>query len=392
MSPPNVPNPADHKGTVLFVTNNSNSFLFHRLGLALSAQAAGYEVAVVIPPGPQCATVKNYGFHVIPISIARGYGTPWHNLGSVWQLFKAIRTYRPVMIHAFVPKAVLLTALAALLARAPAMVGTMGGLGYLFIRQGWMAQTIRAMVSLAFRSLLDRRGRRIILDSVEDQQLISRTMMSPPRVVRMDGIGLDLSHWPVLPEPSPQPIIAVLAARMLWDKGIGETVAAAKILKQRNIPVQIILVGGLDPDNPRAIPQSQLKQWQEEGVIQWWGHQDNMLDVWAKAHIALLPSYREGIPTVLLEAASCGRPLISTDVSGCRDLVEDGANGLLVPVRTVEPLVQAVERLVEDSALRTSLGREARRRMESRYAAPIVHTKIMEVWDDCLADTTAQTK
>jgi glycosyltransferase involved in cell wall biosynthesis len=172
---------------------------------------------------------------------------------------------------------------------------------------------------------------------------------------------------------------------MLWDKGIGEFVAAAEVLKREGVQARCVLVGQADEDNPACIDAAQLACWQEAGIVEWWGHREDMPAVLASATLVVLPSYREGLPKALLEAAACARPLVATDVPGCREVVRDGVNGLLVPPRTTQPLAQAIKRLLQDGALRRSMGRRGRELVLKEFSSERIARETVSLYRDMLA-------
>jgi glycosyltransferase involved in cell wall biosynthesis len=177
----------------------------------------------------------------------------------------------------------------------------------------------------------------------------------------------------------------VLAGRMLWDKGVGEAVEAARLLAARGVALRIALVGRPDPANPRSIAEATLRGWVAEGLVEWWGQRDDMVEVWRDAAIGLLPSYREGMPKSLLEAAACGRPLVATDVPGCRALVTPGVDGLLVPPRDPAALAAALETLARDPLQRRRLGAAARESIAARFSDAEIRRQIADLYREMLA-------
>lgn len=366
--------------TIALIAGEDWHFLSHRLGLALAARDAGLTVVVIVPPGKRTDEIRAHGLTVETVPISRNMGGIWRDLAAVWRVAQVCRRHRVALVHAFALKPILVGALAARLAGIPALTATISGMGYIFINSSAKARLLRAFVLGAFRLLLDRPGTAVIVQNKDDFAAVTSTIAKRQRTHLIAGSGVDPQAWPLLPEPDAQPPLAVLPARMLWDKGVGELVEAARLLKARNVPIRLALAGDSDPGNPRCIPLDQLRAWAAEGLVEWWGHQTDMLSVWARAHIAVLPSYREGLPKALLEAASCGRPAVTTDVPGCRELVEHEANGLLVRVREAAPLADALERLACSPEERRRLGAEARRRVETTFADRIVHEQIIGLY------------
>jgi glycosyltransferase involved in cell wall biosynthesis len=177
--------------------------------------------------------------------------------------------------------------------------------------------------------------------------------------VLIRGSGVDLNTFVPAEEPS-GPVTVVLASRLLGDKGVREFVGAARQLHARGIKGRFVLVGDVDPGNPTSLTSSEIRSWEYDGTIEWWGHRDDMSQVFADCHLVCLPSYQEGLPKVLIEAAAAGRPIVTTDVPGCREVVQHGETGFLVPPRTVSPLASALEQLMLDQALRARFGARAR--------------------------------
>lgn len=244
----------------------------------------------------------------------------------------------------------------------------MAGMGSVFSARKLSTRLLRPFVIAAFHLLLDRPGQWLVVQNEDDAALFrDGGLVSAERIRLIPGSGVDADTFSACPEPPEGPIVATVVARMLWDKGIGEMVEAARLLRQRHEPVTVRLVGSRDEENPNAVPLSTLEAWHREGVVEWQGRREDIPAVWAESHIAVLPSYREGMPRSLLEAAARGRPLVTTDVPGCRSLVEDGANGLIVPARNPEALANAIATLANDPALRYRLGREARRRIDETF-------------------------
>jgi glycosyltransferase involved in cell wall biosynthesis len=349
---------------LLFLVTEDWYFCSHRLDLAKAAQAAGYEVHVATRIGRHAPTIEACGFHLHDLPLGRRVGRP---LGELVALIRLLRRVRPDILHAVALKPAVFGSLAALLCGRPSVVNAVSGLGYVFINQTGAARFLRPLMIAGFRLLFGRPGHHVIVQNGDDKRLFDR-LVGPARVHLIRGSGVDVERFVPQPEPPGTPVAAAVA-RLLWDKGIGELVEAARLLKSRDVPLRVALVGQPDPDNPRTIAESTVRQWVADGVVEWWGQRDDICQVWRQAHIAVLPSYREGLPKALLEAAACGRPLVTTDVPGCNELVADGDNGLLVPVRQVPPLAAALSRLAGDAALRARLGARARQRAEEEFSS-----------------------
>jgi len=233
-----------------------------------------------------------------------------------------------------------------------------------------------------FRLLSASRGR-VIVQNPDDAELLKKAGVKGSNMLMIRGAGVDTLEFSFSPVP-PEPVCVVLASRILWDKGVGEFVDAARQLIQDGVEARFILVGDPDPDNPTSIPEKTLSAWQEEKVIEWWGHRDDMVAVFHAAHIACLPSYREGLPKVLLEAAACGRPIVTTDVPGCREVVREGENGLLVPVRNAQALSEALRCLIKNHELRAQMGRRSREIMLKDFSSEKVIAQTLSVYKELI--------
>jgi len=254
------------------------------------------------------------------------------------------------------------------MAEVPGVVAALAGLGHAFASERSSARMLRPALLAAYRTALKHRNVRMIVQNPEDQHLVIEQGLVRPtglRVIR--GSGVDTQAFRPRNEPDGTTIF-VLVARMLWDKGVGEFVEAARWLRQRDVSARFVLVGEADPENPAAITREQLLRWHREGHIEWWGHRSDMPEVLAGAHVACLPSYREGLPKTLLEAAACGLPLIATDVPGCREIAVHEETALLVPPRDSVALAEAMLRLVSDAELRRRLGAAGRQRVMENFS------------------------
>jgi glycosyltransferase involved in cell wall biosynthesis len=274
-------------------------------------------------------------------------------------------------------------AFAAWAVRVPAVVNALGGMGFIFISEGLFARTVRQIATVAFRFLMNRPNSRTILQNPDDIALYrDRIGVRQDHLVLIKGSGVNLTQFSVAPEPAGVPV-ALCVSRMLWDKGIGELVYAARILKERGAKLKVRLVGPTDA-NPASIPLETLNAWHDQGIVDVAGPIDDIAAEYRNAHIAVLPSYREGLPKSLLEAAACGRPMVASDVPGCREVCRDGKTGLLVPVNSVEPLADALEKLALDAALRKKMGARARQIAEEEFSVEAVIVATIETYDALL--------
>jgi glycosyltransferase involved in cell wall biosynthesis len=371
---------------ILIVVNDLGFLISHRLPIVLAAKRLGHEMHVAYGcsgrEGDEALSAYGFRLHFVPIQ--RGGTNPLRDLRSACSLFSLFRALKPDLVHLVTIKPVLLGGIAARLARVPAVVSAMAGLGFLFVEgAGLKAAILRRLTNLLFPLALGNSNQILIFQNPEDQkQVLSVAPVLPQRTRLIRGSGIDLSACPELAQPAGVPVVA-MASRLLRDKGVFEFVQSARILRGRGIPVRFWLIGEPDFANPASITSGELAAWGLEGVVELLGHRKDVLDLYARAHIVTLPSYYgEGLPKCLIEAAACGRPVVTTDMPGCRDAIEPGLTGLLVPPRNALALANALERLLKDSALRESMGRAARTLAEREFGIEKVVTAHLQIYQE----------
>jgi len=369
---------------VLFVVSEDWYFVSHRLRLAQAAIERGYRVTLVTRCSHHCEDLRRIGIHVVELDIARSRTNPLRDLASLSRLTRVMWRQEPDIVYAVALKPVLIGLLAARLAGVRGRVAALGGLGFVFGAVGVRRRMLRAVV-LRFlrRSTADAE---VIVQNAADAQIMTEQAEVPSVQLHLiAGAGVDLARFRPLPEPVPGLVMISMVSRMLWDKGVGELVAAAKLLRGRDVAARVRLVGQPDADNPGSIDADQLAAWVDEGLVEWHGAAEDIPEIWAASHIAALPSYyREGVPKSLLEAAACGRPIVTTDWPGCRDAILPGESGLLVPPRDVTALADALQRLVENGDLRRRMGRRAREDAEARFSDLAINSRILDLCDRML--------
>jgi glycosyltransferase involved in cell wall biosynthesis len=375
------------KPRVLFVITESWYFTGHWLGLAQALRHAGCEVGVACRVSQGAEEIAAAGLTLIPLEMDRRSLNPFHLMAVVFRIARAYRSFRPDIVHHVALKTALLGSLAARLTGTRRIIQAIAGMGYVFASDALRARLLRPLVLAAMRLLLDRAGNRTIVQNDDDRAALEDGgIVAPERLLVLPGVGVDLARFHPMPEP-PGPPRAVLVSRMIREKGIFETVEAARLLKARGIDIRIALAGGPDAESPSAIPQETLNAWARQGDVEVLGHVNDVPRLWAESHIALLPSYyREGVPHSLIEAAACTRPLIAADGPGLRDIVRDGETGLLVPPRDAAALADALERLAGDSDLRRRFGEAGRRLAEQRFGAEIINAKTLGVYRELLGE------
>jgi glycosyltransferase involved in cell wall biosynthesis len=332
---------------LLFVVNDAAFFLSHRLPLATGARAAGFDVHVATPRDAAASRIEAEGLAYHPVPLSRRGTSPAAELGTLASLVALYRRVAPDVAHHVTAKPILYGGVAARVAGVPAVVHAVSGLGHVFISDAPRARVLRQAIRATYRIVTSHPNCAVIFQN-DDDRLTFGSAIRTPRVVMIRGSGVDLATFRPSPLPGGAPLV-VLPSRMLWDKGIGEFVEAARALGREGLRARFALVGGVDPGNPAAVPRERIDAWVREGVVEWWGLRGDMPDVLAQATIACLPSYREGMPKALLEACAAGRPIVTTDVPGCRD-VGRGGHGALVPARDARALADTLRELLGDRA------------------------------------------
>ncbi|MCF7768369.1 glycosyltransferase family 4 protein [Achromobacter pulmonis] len=367
---------------LLFVVNNPAFFMSHRVPVALAAQRAGYDVHVATMDGPAVADIEALGMthHVVPMT--RSGKHPLQELGTLLSLLRLFRRLRPQVVHLVTIKPVLYGGIAARLARVPGMVAAISGLGFVFLSNSLKMRLVRAVVARLYRLALGHRNSRVIFQNASDRDLLqSLGAVRDEQVVLIRGAGVDLDQYRALPEPPAPPVVVTMVARLLRDKGVREFVQAARLLRERGVDVSMQLVGGVDAGNPASATPAEVQAWQREGCVQALGERSDVPQLYAASHIAVLPSYREGLPKSLIEAAACARAVVTTDVPGCRDAIDPGKTGLLVPVRDPQALADAIARLADDQALRQAMGTAGRALAEREFNIERVARLHVELYD-----------
>ncbi len=373
------------KPRVLFVINDPIFFLSHRLILARAALASGFEVAVCAPNAPDAQRIKKEGFHFIPLELERWGMNPFKELAALKALVRIYRTYKPHIVHHVTIKPVLYGSFAAQITGVPAVVNAISGLGYIFISEGLIAQMRRAFIKLIYKLAFCHNNQRVIFQNPDDRDFFIREkIIDGSEFALINGSGVHPGAFHPVAERGGEPII-LMVARLLRDKGVYEFVEAARVLKRKGIKARFLIAGAAVPDNPAGVSLSQIKVWQSEQIVEFLGHQEDMVKLYQAAQIVCLPSYREGLPKALVEAAACGKALVATDVPGCREIVREGVNGLLVPVREVAGLARAIQFLLANPDVRQTMGELGRELVLGEdYTEESIARKTLEVYQSLL--------
>lgn len=371
-----------NKPRLLFVVTEDWYFVSHRLPLAVAAQTAGFDVAVATRETAHGEVIRNAGIRLIPFALSRRGGNP---LGEIARLAILLRHEKPDLVHLVALKPVLYGGIAAVIVKTPRVVNAVAGLGWLFTAEGWRARWLRPVVRRALAWRLAAKNSVTIVQNPDDLALLRQAGVPQAKLRLVRGAGVDVAAFTPALAPPPLPVTVMLVSRMLWDKGVGEFVAAARQLHQQGVPARFVLVGGPDPGNPASIPEATLREWHGRNSIEYWGQREDMPTVLRQAHIACLPSYYgEGLPKSLLEAAACGLPIVTTDAPGCREVVNHGDNGLLVPQRDAAALADALRRLIADAGLRAQMGARSHERALAEFSQTQVIAQTLQLYREQL--------
>lgn len=376
------------KPRVLFVVTDDWFFWSHRLHLARDVRDAGFEVHLVtrLSPGEasHAARIAAEGIRIHPVSFGRTVPGQLKNALLVMRLTRIFRSVRPELVHCISFLPILYGALAARRAGVERSVHTVTGLGHLFMREGGM---VRRVVERGYRLALKAPGAQALFQNEDDLELFrSRDLVAPERTRIVRGSGVDIERFRPSKEPTDTPVI-LCCARMLWSKGIGDLVAAGRLLRARGVEHRLLLAGAPHPSNPDSIPEEVLRGWDAEGVATWLGRRDDVPELLAAASVVCLPSaYREGVPLALIEGAAAGRALVSTDMPGCRDIVREGLNGRVVASGAPEALASALAELLLDRDLRARFGRAGRALVEREFSKEVVNAAVLDLYCELFGD------
>jgi glycosyltransferase involved in cell wall biosynthesis len=364
---------------ILYVVTEDWYFLSHRLPMARAARLAGYEVHVATRLNSGKAAIEAEGFTLHALSWRRGSLSPLHGIAGVAELRKLLRTLKPDILHNVSLKPVLLGSAASLGLSSIAVVNSLTGLGTLFIGNNRSRELTRPVVRLSLKFLLKGQNNRTIVQNPDDRRFVMELGVPEASVVTIPGSGVDTGHFMPLPEPPP-PVTAAYVGRMLADKGVLTLIQAFSLATSRGVPLQLLLAGDTDKENPGSLAPEQLREFASAFGIHWLGYVTDIREVWARAHFAVLASRREGLPKSLLEAAACGRPMVATNTPGCREIAIEGETALTVPVDDAPALADAMVRLAGDASMREAFGKKARALVEAKFSADAIGRQTVELY------------
>jgi len=368
--------------TLVYLVTEDWYFLSHRLPMALAAQRAGYEVHVatrVVSDGP---AIKSYGFQLHPLNWRRGSTNPLAVLAIIREVRRLYRHLSPDLVHHVALEPAIIGSLASVGLNIVCL-NALAGLGFVFTSRTLRARSTAAVIRMLVRGLMNRPRHAVLVQNSDDRAVMESLGVRKNRISLIPGSGVDTETLIPLPEP-PKPITMAFVGRLLDDKGIRTLVSAHEILVRGGKSVRLLIAGKPDPANPVSIPPEEISAWTRLPDIEVLGHVDDIREVWRRAHIAVLPSRREGLPKSLLEAAACGRPIVATDVPGCREIARQDYNALLVPTDDAGALAAAIDKLVHDADLRWRFGAASRRLVEAEFSAARIGDETVALYNHLL--------
>jgi len=369
---------------LMIALNSAWNLVNFRSGLIRDLVSHGYEVIAVAPADEYAHQLASLGIRFVPLPMDNKGTHPGRDLLLLWRFVRLMRNERPDVFLGYTVKPNVYGSLVAHVSGVP-VINNVAGLGTVFIKGGWLNSLVRALYRVALA-----RSRKVFFQNEDDRLLfINGGLVDSARTDRLPGSGVDLKKFEPMPLPGISPIRFLLIARMLWDKGVGEYVEAARLLKSRGLKAEVCLLGFLDVQNPAAISKSQMDEWVAEGVVRYLGVSDSVREKIAQADCVVLPSfYREGTPRTLLEAAAMARPIITTDSVGCRDVVDDGVNGFLCRPRDALDLADKMERMISmPHKEREAMGLRGREKVEREFDEKIVIDKYLSAIEAVLGKT-----
>lgn len=367
---------------ILFVVSEDWYFFSHRIHLARYAIQCGYEVGLLSNFSTHKNEIENIGVITFDWNLNRSSKNIVKEFKSINRIKDCIKLFKPTLVHSVALKPVLYSSIACSFLSFKNKVFALAGLGYIFTSDRKRMKILRAILKLSFKILLKGNKTTLILQNPEDQNtILKQNIISKNRIRLIRGAGVDISKFYLSPILKGLPLIG-LPSRMLWAKGINDFIHCAKEINKHKTQARFVLIGTPDKENPDAVPTEKLKEWQSAGIIEWWGYRSDMVDVYKQSTIICLPTiYGEGLPKTLLEAASCGRPIVTYDVPGCREIVEDGYNGYLLKPRELDKLVTIILNLITNPNLCKVMGINGRKIVEKNFTQEKIAKQTLNVWE-----------
>lgn len=371
---------------IIYTVNVDWFFLSHRLPIALKALQNGAEVWVVTADTGHKEEIESYGFKFVDFPFSRRGTNLISEVSDLPRLYKLYRKIKPDLVHHVTIKPVIYGSLVARLMNNIKVVNAVTGMGFAFSEDD-KASKISFLVKKAYRVALNSSNVNVIFQNEKDREIfLNEDLVEKEQTTLIRGSGVDCDEFKPTQDKSNEEIV-LLASRMIWDKGIQEFVEAAKTVKEQKPEVRFILAGKADQGNPNVVPEETLRSWTEEGHVEWLGHVDNMIELIQKSTIVTLPTfYPEGVPKILIESASTGKPIITTNRPGCNDIVKDGENGILIPEKDSQALADAILSLLNDPQKMEQFGKRGRELVLEEFSEDIVVSKTMKLYEELLGE------
>jgi len=366
---------------VFFITEDWY-FVSHRLPIAIESINKGFDVYLVTKKtSSKSKLIENHGIKILNMNIERGKINPFSDAIVLIKLIFILKKIKPDILHTVAMKPILYGNIASLILRIPHTISSFAGLGYLFISNSIKAKFINYALKKFFKILLNRNSSSIIFQNKDDYNfMVDSNIIKKNRAIIIRGSCVDERLFHFTKENNETNKI-ILASRLLWDKGLKEFAKASEILKKDKITnLRFILVGEIDSQNPAAVEKEELLNWEKNNLIEWWGFRSDINKIYKDSNIVCLPSYREGLPKSLIEAAASGRAIITTDVPGCREVVVDGYNGLLVPKKNAYLLAKAIKKLIKNDLLRNTMGENSAKLFKKNFTVDINVSKHIDLY------------
>lgn len=363
---------------ILFVVNVDWFFISHRLPLALEAFKKGYEVHIACGITDKKEYLESLGLIVHPLNLSRSGTGIKGEIKAFCEIYNLVKEINPNIAHFVTIKPVLYGGIASRFLNIGKKVFSISGLGFIFIKQGLKATLVRMLIKTMYKFALDAKNSHVIVQNPDDKAVLDSIVKVPITLIR--GSGVDLNQYEYKEENN-ENIKVSMACRLLKDKGVFEYIEASKILKKKYLNVKFELYGDIDIHNPASLINEDVEKIKKDGFVNVYGFSSDIEKVFCDSNIVVLPSYREGLPKVLIESAACGRAVVTTDVPGCRDAIKPNVTGLLCEVKDTESLASMIEKLILDKDLRNSMGKEGRKLAEQEFDINKVVEKHFDIYE-----------
>jgi len=369
---------------LLFVVNSSNYFLSHRSNIASSAKKQGFQIHVASPKDDGSKKLEQEGFFHHDIFLSRSGRKILGEIKTLINIYTTVKKINPDLLHLITIKPVIYGGIVSLFFNVKGVISAVPGLGYSYITKGIRASIFRFFLASLYRIAFRKNSLKVIFQNEEDREIISKaSRLNQDKITLIKGSGVNLNKYSYSPIPKGRPIIS-MASRLQKDKGVNEYCEAAKILKEQGVQADFYFIGSLDSNYASEIEEKKLLEWKESKVVKFLGYREDINSLFHKSSIVVLPSYREGFPKVLQEAAACGRPVIASDVPGCRDVVRDGVTGFLISPIDPKVLAKKIGYLLSNKVLLKKMGKEARELAEREFSSDEVIKKHLKIYQDFL--------